>query len=40
MGITQVSFSQMEHYPDKLRPSTLKRIANAMDIELEQLADD
>lgn len=39
MGITQASFSQMENNHDKLRPSTLKRIADAMGIEWEQLVE-
>ncbi|NDV28850.1 helix-turn-helix domain-containing protein [Desulfovibrio sp. JC010] len=40
MGIKQASFSQMENNPKSLRPSTLKRIADAMGIEWEQLSED
>ncbi len=40
MGITQASFCQMENNPKSLRPSTLKRIADAMGIRWEQLEEE
>lgn len=37
MGITQAAYSQLEKSQDKMRGSTLKKIAAALDIKEEQL---
>lgn len=39
MGVTQSAYAQMEAAGANPRPSTLRRIADAMGIEWEQLAD-
>jgi DNA-binding XRE family transcriptional regulator len=38
-GITQAALSQMEHTENTLRTATLKKLAKAMDLSVDQLKD-